>query len=208
MGKGNCMMGQKLISILAVILLFQGTLYSQNLDIDILRDINLNRDRYLDNTFRGITNSADYVSFGVPVILLGTGLLIKNSITTQNALFIGASVLTAAAFSTAIKYSVNRPRPFETYPDIQKCADGGSPSFPSGHTSDAFALATAASLAYPKWYLIAPAYIWAGAVGYSRMDLGVHYPSDVIFGAIVGAGSAYVCYVINQKLHRKLIKDK
>ena len=194
MGKGNCMMGQKLISILAVILLFQGTLYSQNLDIDILRDINLNRDRYLDNTFRGITNSADYVSFGVPVILLGTGLLIKNSITTQNALFIGASVLTAAAFSTAIKYSVNRPRPFETYPDIQKCADGGSPSFPSGHTSDAFALATAASLAYPKWYLIAPAYIWAGAVGYSRMDLGVHYPSDVIFGAIVGAGSAYVCY--------------
>jgi len=188
------MMGQKLISILAVILLFQGTLYSQNLDIDILRDINLNRDRYLDNTFRGITNSADYVSFGVPVILLGTGLLIKNSITTQNALFIGASVLTAAAFSTAIKYSVNRPRPFETYPDIQKCADGGSPSFPSGHTSDAFALATAASLAYPKWYLIAPAYIWAGAVGYSRMDLGVHYPSDVIFGAIVGAGSAYVCY--------------
>lgn len=202
------MMGQKLISILAVILLFQGTLYSQNLDIDILRDINLNRDRYLDNTFRGITNSADYVSFGVPVILLGTGLLIKNSITTQNALFIGASVLTAAAFSTAIKYSVNRPRPFETYPDIQKCADGGSPSFPSGHTSDAFALATAASLAYPKWYLIAPAYIWAGAVGYSRMDLGVHYPSDVIFGAIVGAGSAYVCYVINQKLHRKLIKDK
>lgn len=193
-----------LFSFFTATIFFQGELYSQNIDIDVLRAINLNRNQHLDNTFRGITNSTAFISSGVPVILLGVGLLKRDSTTTRNALYIGASVLMAATISTVFKYSVNRPRPFETYPDIQKCTEGESPSFPSGHTSDAFALATAASIAYPKWYIIAPAYIWAGAVGYSRMDLGVHYPSDVLFGAIIGAGSAYLCNVINQKLFRKM----
>ncbi|MDO9339524.1 MAG: phosphatase PAP2 family protein, partial [Bacteroidales bacterium] len=56
------------------------------------------------------------------------------------------------------------------------------------------------TLAYPKWYIIVPSYTWASTVAYSRMDLGVHYPSDVLIGALVGAGSAYLTYKINQKL--------
>jgi membrane-associated phospholipid phosphatase len=51
----------------------------------------------------------------------------------------------------------------------------------------AFALATSLSLSYPKCYIIVPSFAWASSVGYSRMDLGVHYPSDVLAGAIVGA---------------------
>ncbi|HSC36729.1 MAG TPA: phosphatase PAP2 family protein, partial [Chitinophagaceae bacterium] len=65
-------------------------------------------------------------------------------------------------------------------------------SFPSGHTSSAFAMATSISMSYPKWYVIAPCYLWAGTVGVSRIVLGVHYPSDVLAGALVGMGSAYV----------------
>jgi undecaprenyl-diphosphatase len=42
------------------------------------------------------------------------------------------------------------------------------------------------SRSYPKWYIAAPAYLWAGSVGYSRMYLGVHYPSDVFGGAVLG----------------------
>jgi membrane-associated phospholipid phosphatase len=93
------------------------------------------------------------------------------------------------------------------YSDIQNVTSGLDPSFPSGHTSMAFSLATSVSLAYPKWYVIFPSYLWAGAVGYSRMDLGVHYPSDVLFGAALGAGSAYLCHIIiNLKLmHKKPI---
>jgi membrane-associated phospholipid phosphatase len=83
---------------------------------------------------------------------------------------------------------------------VQNIAGGGSYSFPSGHTSDAFALATSVTVAYPKWYIIAPAFTWATAVGYSRMHLGVHYPKDVIAGAIVGAGSAYLSCKINKWL--------
>jgi membrane-associated phospholipid phosphatase len=115
-----------------------------------------------------------------------------------------ASVLNAGV-TNALKYSINRDRPYVTYPDITKKAKGGSPSFPSGHTSTAFATATSVSLSYPKWYIIVPSYLYAGAVAYSRMDLGVHYPSDVLAGAVIGTGCAYITWKVNQKL---LIKKK
>lgn len=117
------------------------SIYSQNIDINILKDINLNRNKQLDGIFRGITNSAAPVAYAVPVLLLGYGLMKKDSLTKQNALYIGTTVLSSEIISTILKYSVARPRPFVTYPFLEKVTSGGSPSFPSGHTSDAFALA-------------------------------------------------------------------
>jgi undecaprenyl-diphosphatase len=111
--------------------------------------------------------------------------------------------VSAGIITTFLKYSIHRPRPFITYHYLEKVTSGGSPSFPSGHTTDAFSIATAVSLAYPKWYVIVPAYAWAGAVGYSRMDLGVHYPSDVLVAAIIGAGTAFLWYKRQQLLNAK-----
>jgi undecaprenyl-diphosphatase len=91
-------------------------------------------------------------------------------------------------------FAPGRPRPSISYPFIEKLSAGGSPSFPSGHTSDAMAMAMALSVMYPRWYVIIPSFLWAGLVGYSRMDLGVHYPSDVLVGAIVGVGCSLAVY--------------
>src|ERR1039458_5126997 len=108
-----------------------------------------------------------------------------------------------------MKYAFNRPRPFVTYPLlITKKSDAGSPSFPSGHSSCGFATATSLSLAYPKLYVIAPSFLWASAVGYSRMELGVHYPSDVLAGAIVGAGSSWLMWKVNKWMGKKKLKIK
>jgi membrane-associated phospholipid phosphatase len=192
---------RKILFILMLFPVFSG--YSQNVDIDLLRDINHNRNKNLDGFFRAATNSASPVAFGTPVILYGVGLLKKDADIKKNALYIGASVVTSSVAATIMKYSVKRTRPFITYPDIEKVTSGGSYSFPSGHTSDAFSLATSVTLAYPKWYIIVPAFAWAGTVGYSRMDLGVHYPSDVMMGAITGAGSAYLCYKAQRWLNKK-----
>lgn len=93
-----------------------------------------------------------------------------------------------------IKHLVNRPRPFITYPFIEKVTGENSPSFPSGHTSDAFTLAISLSFFFPKWYVITPSFLWAFAVGYSRMDLGVHYPSDILGSVIIAIISGAVCY--------------
>lgn len=195
-------------ALILLVTLFWTNIFAQNADINILKDINLNRNTQLDGVFRGITNSATPIAFGIPIALLGIGLLKKDSILKQNAWNIGTTVVISVAISTALKYTTNRDRPFVTYPFIQKLTEGGSPSFPSGHTTEAFALATSLSIAYPKWYVIAPSFVWASAVGYSRLDLGVHYPSDVLAGAILGSGSAYLSYKLNKWINKKYPSKK
>ena len=80
-------------------------------------------------------------------------------------------------------------------------------SFPSGHTATAFALATSLSVKYPKWYVIAPSALWACSVGVSRMNEGVHYPSDVLAGAAIGAGCAVVNIYVNKWLNKWLFGE-
>lgn len=175
-------------------------LFSQNIDIRLLRSINSPETLSSDKFFRFVSNSDVYIVAGIPAGMATAGLVKHNDKLLRNAVVTAGASILNFGITSAIKYSVNRDRPFVTYPDITKKSDAGSPSFPSGHTSDAFATATSVSLAYPKWYIIVPSYAWAGTVAYSRMDLGVHYPSDVLVGALVGAGSAYLTYKINQKL--------
>jgi hypothetical protein len=180
--------------LLFVLIFLSATTYSQNLDIRILRQINEHRNVHLDGTFKTFSNSVSPISLAAPILIFGTGLIEKDQDLKQKGLMIGESFLVTTIMATALKHTFNRARPFETYPDIQKLSAGGSSSFPSGHTSDAFSTATSLSLAFPKWYVIAPSYTYATLVGYSRMHLGVHYPSDVLAGAVIGAGSAFLCY--------------
>lgn len=78
---------------------------------------------------------------------------------------------------------------------------------PSAHTAAAFSLATSLSIRYPKWYVIAPTAIWAGSVAFSRMNMGVHYPSDVITGALVGSGCAVLNIYVNKWLEKVLFDE-
>ncbi|MCW3070502.1 MAG: hypothetical protein JWO44_392 [Bacteroidetes bacterium] len=176
---------------------------SQNIDINILKSINKGRNKSLDGTFKLVTNSITPVSIGLPVAVLATGFIKHDSAIKNKGLYITGSLLLAAGISTGLKYSVGRTRPYVSYPFIEKATSGGSPSFPSGHTSDAFATATSVSLAFPKWYVAVPSYLWACSVGYSRMHLGVHYPSDVLGGALIGAGSAFLCHKANLWLQKR-----
>jgi undecaprenyl-diphosphatase len=151
-----------------------------------------------------ISNSTNWISLGVPAGLLLSGRLRHDKNMQLAGLNIGKSILISTGITVAIKFSVNRNRPFLDYPlEIPKAGAGGSPSFPSGHTSQAFATATALYLEYPKWYIAIPAYGWASVVGYSRMYLGVHYPTDVLAGALVGSGSALLNKQLNRLLHKQ-----
>jgi membrane-associated phospholipid phosphatase len=190
----------KKITLLFILIVIQYTLFAQSWNYDVLKKINIERNTALDKPFKAITNSASPMAFGVPAILYTVGLLKKDSVLKQKAIYIGTTVVVSSLITAILKKTIKEDRPHTTYPDIQNITSGGSYSFPSGHTSDAFALATSISVAYPKWYIIAPSFTWASAVGYSRMHLGVHYPKDVIAGAIVGSGSAYLSYKLNKWL--------
>jgi membrane-associated phospholipid phosphatase len=181
-------------ALLLLLLSLSTFLYAQNYDIDLLRKINLGRNKDLDAVFICITNTAAYIAYILPFLFLLMGWKKKAPLLRQKAYYMGVTVLTSGIISTIIKYIVARPRPFDIYAGLEKITVGGSFSFPSGHTADAFALATALCFAWPRWYVIIPAFGWAATVGYSRMDLGVHYPSDVLAGIIIGAGIAIICF--------------
>ncbi len=171
----------------------------QQIELEVLKVINVNRDQDFDGFFQTITDSAFYVAFGVPLLLIIVNKFWKNVSLGKKPYYLFSVVISSAIVSNILKYTINRPRPFITHPIIEKISAGGSPSFPSGHTTDAFAIATAISIAYPKWYIIIPAYAWAFTVAYSRMFLGVHYLSDVIAGILFGVGIAFLCKALLKK---------
>lgn len=189
--------------LLAVIILgLVPTITAQNSDINLLRKFNGPVNSNPDGFMRGVSNSLLPMMIAIP-----TGLLIYNRCTTgswtekHEPYVIGISLVTTIGITYGLKKIVNRPRPFVTYSDIyQKDSHVGPYSFPSGHTSSAFALATSVSLCYPKWYVVCPALVWAISVGISRMYLGVHYPTDVLMGALIGSGCAVLSYQLNRKI--------
>ncbi len=167
---------------------------SQNWDIDILKSININRNKNLDPEFRFLSNSVAPTVIGLPILVFGISKIAHNNQMQEKSYYLAATIATTALTATVLKYSIDRNRPFVKYLSVEKAGDGGTPSFPSGHTSDVFALATSLSLSFPKWYVIVPSYVYAGSVAYSRMHLGVHYPSDVLAGMILGTTSSILTY--------------
>lgn len=82
-----------------------------------------------------------------------------------------------------LKNSFRRPRPDNCSAAALLIAHDKF-SFPSGHTCAAFLFATITSSFFPL--LIVPLFIWAAAVGISRVVVGVHYPTDVVAGMCLG----------------------
>jgi undecaprenyl-diphosphatase len=95
-----------------------------------------------------------------------------------------AAVLSGEILADLGKLVVHRHRPFEH----QIGPSQRTHSFPSGHTTTAFAGATMLAWFAPR--LAVPLYALAVLIGFSRLYLGVHYPTDVIAGAVLGTATA------------------
>src|SRR5690242_12966950 len=141
----------------------------QNVDIDVLKDINLHRPVSLDPAFLALTRTSEPLSVALPVGMFAAGLISKNSDLEYNSIEMAGALAVTAVLTEGLKYAVQRPRPYVTYPFIENVRTESDPSFPSGHTAIAFATATSLSLHYRHWYILVPAWTWAAAVAYSRL---------------------------------------
>lgn len=115
-----------------------------------------------------------------------------------------ATILIAEMVSGLLKLWVDRDRPPLADPDpeplVRLPATG---SFPSGHATVAFACATALALAVPR--LALPLYALAALVAWSRVYVGVHYPLDVLAGAVLGVALALAIAAVARVLRRAAV---
>lgn len=181
---------------------------AQNWDINTLHRVNSWDGKFIRNYNKVVSRTEPYIAVGVPVAMALASWIGHDKELLKDAVYVGTSVAGSLVLTYGLKYITDRERPYERYPDrVHPYSYESSPSFPSGHTATAFALATSLSIKHPKWYVIAPSALWACSVGVSRMNEGVHYPTDVLAGAAIGAGCAVLNVCVNRWLNRWLFGE-
>jgi undecaprenyl-diphosphatase len=114
------------------------------------------------------------------------------------------SVMSAWGITYLLKTWFHSPRPFVTFPEIHPMIhESPYTSFPSGHATLYFALATGIFILHPrlgKYY-----FVLATGVALSRVILGVHYPRDIVAGALIGVGASLLIWKLCVGLRKKLL---
>jgi undecaprenyl-diphosphatase len=127
--------------------------------------------------------------------LLGLGLLwvLGSDEWKRRAAIMAVAILATALVVLALKFTIRRQRPQGEWGAIYRRTDPHS--FPSGHAARAFLLATLALGLGPPWFGLA-LLAWAPLVSLARVSLGVHYPSDVAAGTVIGIGIGLIILAI------------
>lgn len=142
----------------------------------------------LDEPIRRLSNAANFSKLWIGV---AAGLAVVGGRRGRRAAATGliAIGVTSAVVNQGIKRLYERQRPDregEEVPEARRVRMPDSTSFPSGHSASGFAFATAVGGQLPA--VGAALRFVAGAVAYSRVHTGVHYPGDAVVGSLVGAG--------------------
>jgi membrane-associated phospholipid phosphatase len=164
-----------------------------------------NSAQWLDPPATTLSNTAFYTVAAIPIGLYGYGLLTPDNAAAHAGVSTLLSVGVASAITEGIKRIVRRPRPYHAVkgwrtPDTLLLPKDYS--FPSGHATATWALATGLALHYQKWYVIAPAAMYALSVSLSRPYVAAHYPSDIFVGALIGTATSFLIWRVESDLFK------
>ena len=154
-------------------------------EIGFLQTLEGIRNDFLNSVFEIITMLGEEV---IVVLILSLIYFIFDKMLAKKIFF---TIITSMNINGVVKNIARVSRPFangEVTPVKADTATGYS--FPSGHTQNFSTWSTAFAIQFKKWWGFVIAGVLIILVGFSRMYLGVHYPSDVIFGALFGIGTA------------------
>lgn len=182
------------------------------MDIAILKwvDATFHSQTWLNYIMKYVTYIGE---FGAGAIVCAIVLLIFKKTRWAGVAVAIALVLDLLIVNIILKLSVNRARPWQTYPDLGfqefhlsiGVREPSDSSFPSGHTASLFAAAVALVIYYKAKGV--PALVVAFLVALSRIYLCMHYPSDVLGGAAIGSACGVAGYFI-MKAVKKFIINK
>lgn len=168
-----------------------------NFEIEILNKIQEALTDFLKSLFLFITN------LGGQEILIVAIIVVYFIISKKQGQRIAFAIFSSLLINNALKIVINRERPFKhpnrTYNVDSEVTSASGMSFPSGHSQNAAVTYSSVAFTYKKRYLWIIASFLIVLVAISRIMLGVHYPTDVIVGVILGILIAY----FGMKLHEK-----
>lgn len=147
----------------------------------------------------------------ISAVLVLLALLLGSPSVRRTMLMLLLSMATAWLIARLIRWGFPAPRPFQLNLGTLWVQHGGRASFPSQHACGAFALAMALSLGVTRHRKALVALAWTAAIGiaWSRVHLGVHFPSDVMAGALVGISSALlvwnIAFWLRSRRHLRLV---
>lgn len=173
--------------------------FLKNLDIKIFYFINHNMKNNIFDIIMPIIT--DVKNFYLIFFLLWLAIMIskhyKNRIAGIGIIF--GVTLSDILSSRILKHIFLRPRPFEVLDNVFKLVSSAGPSFPSSHAFNSFTAATLITFFFKKKFFSLIAYFIAFLSSFSRIYVGVHYPSDIFFGAIFGFLFGWLFYKIIKK---------
>jgi len=177
--------------------------YTQNFDVNLLKSINQAGSDFKDDYSKTVSNTVKIYSLAAPTGIFVAGLLKHDKKLQKEGAFMMAGFIGSTIITQGMKRIIKRDRPYLTHPFIVKRVEADGYAMPSGHTSSAFYTSTYLCVLFPKWYVIVPASLYAVSAGYARMYQGVHYPTDVFAGAVLGAGSAWLSQKASKWLEKR-----
>ena len=169
--------------------------YIQQIDDSIMLFLQSIRNPVLSAVLLPVTNSGNHGIIVIALILLT--LFFKSE---RKTFFTAALGLILASLVTLVflKPLVMRPRPYVTVEGLTALVDMSSDpnSFPSGHTTAVFAMAMGWQLASDRRWMKIFGWVLAVLMAFSRLYVGVHFPTDVLTGAIIGTVGSFIAWQI------------
>ena len=182
-----------------------------NIDVAIYQFVDSIMNPVLNVIMTFITHLGD--TPGIIWFILGLGLLIPRKTRKLGILLFAGLAFASVINNLCLKEIIERPRPYNLDPTVWANAGytynwpgliekSSSWSFPSGHTSTSIGAAFALLLGCKKKELGIgiPAFVLSLLVGFSRIYVHVHYPTDVIAGALVGIIGGIIAWLLIEKL--------
>ncbi len=182
-----------------------------NIDVAIYEFVDSIMNPVLNVIMSFITHLGD--TPGILWFVLGISLLIPRKTRKLGMLIFAGLLVSTVINNLLLKEIIDRPRPYNIDPAIWQNAGytydwpgliktSGSASFPSGHTSTSIGAGFALLLGCKnkEKAIGIPAFVISLLIGFSRIYVHVHYPTDVIIGAVVGLISGFVAYILVKKV--------